>query len=383
MDFLHLSNQIEKIDYSFSQSAGKAVNVLLTSRNWLIGFYLVEYEHNGKDRGSYGKSLTEELAKRLKRKGLSSRNLWLYRQFFLAYPEIGYAVASTQPTAIPLSSSHSEILQSPTAEFIEYDNWVQKQNPNTLVHNAPDLLILKLSFTHFTLLTPIKDRLKRTFYETEAIRGTWSVRELKRQINSLYYERAALSTSPDKLRDLTEAKRHNLPAITTPARSLTKDIYTFEFLEIPEHLAVEEQDLESALLDNLRSFLLEMGHGFCFEARQKRILIGEEYFYIDLVFYHRILKCHVLVELKVGDFSHESAGQLNTYLNYYRKKIMEKDDNPPVGLLLVAEQNSALVEYATAGMDNNLFVKKYLLKLPDQASIKAFIQKAIKEAQYQ
>ena len=157
-------------------------------------------------------------------------------------------------------------------------------------------------------------------------------------------------------------------------KDIIKNIYAFEFLGLQAKDAVEESDLEQALLDHLQTFLLEMGHGFCLEARQKRILIGDEYFFIDLVFYHRILKCHVLVDLKMEKFQHTNAGQLNTYLNFYKDQIMEKNDNPPVGILLVTHKNEALVEYATAGMDQNLFIQKYLIELPSKQQLEDFIR---------
>ena len=199
------------------------------------------------------------------------------------------------------------------------------------------------------------------------------MRELKRQINSLLYERSGISKKPEELLAQLHGKTER-----QPATSFIKDIYTFEFLGLPFKDAVEETDLETALLDNLQDFLLEMGHGFCLEARQKRILIGDEYFFIDLVFYHRILRCHVLIDLKVADFSHNNAGQLNTYINYYKKEIKLADDNDPVGILLVANKNDALVEYATAGMDQQLFVRKYMLELPDKEQIAQFIKNELK-----
>jgi hypothetical protein len=156
-------------------------------------------------------------------------------------------------------------------------------------------------------------------------------------------------------------------------------VYAFEFLGLKTNDAVEENNLESALLDQIKNFMLEIGHGICFEARQKKILIGDEYFFVDLVFYHRILNCHVLIELKVEDFNHQNIGQLNAYVNYYKAEVMQPDDNPTLGILLVTQKNNTLVEYATAGMDNNLFVSKYLLELPKKEELAAFIQKEISE----
>ena len=239
---------------------------------------------------------------------------------------------------------------------------------------APQILLKHLSFSHFAELTLLNDALKRTFYELECIKGCWSVRELRRQINSLYFERSGLSQKPEKLAEIV-----NLQAEQNTSDDIVKSVYFFEFLGIKAKDAIEEKDLEIALLDHLQEFLLEMGHGFCFEARQKKILIGQDYYFIDLVFYHRILKCHVLVDLKVDVFNHNNAGQLNTYLNYYKNEVMRPDDNPPVGILLVTGKNETLVEYATAGMDNLLFVSKYLLELPNKKTLETFIKNELKK----
>ena len=208
----------------------------------------------------------------------------------------------------------------------------------------------------------------------ECIKGTWSVRELKRQINSLYYERSGLSAKPDKLRDLIKEK-------TSPQKpaDIIKNIYAFEFLNLNVKDVVEESDLETALLDHLQEFIIELGNGFCLEARQKRILIGDKYYFIDLVFYHRLLKCHILIDLKIGAFEHGDIGQLNTYLNYFMQEISEENDNPPVGILLVAEKDHALVKYATAGMSENLFIQKYLVQLPSKEKMEKYIEKTLKE----
>jgi predicted nuclease of restriction endonuclease-like (RecB) superfamily len=188
-------------------------------------------------------------------------------------------------------------------------------------------ILSKLSYSHLELLLGIDEPLKRTFYEIECIKGAWSVRELKRQINSLYFERSGLSKNPEKLAQLVQQKTK--PQETT---DIIKNIYAFEFLDLPLKEIVEESDLEKALLDNLQQFIIELGYGFCFEARQKRILIGEKYYFLDLVFYHRILKCHVIIDLKIGEFEHGDIGQLNTYLNFFKEEISEPDDNLPVGL---------------------------------------------------
>lgn len=234
-------------------------------------------------------------------------------------------------------------------------------------------MISRLSFTHLAELINLEDETRRAFYEVECIRGNWSVRELKRQINSLYYERSGLSTDKKKLSELAQQN-----AEQAKPNLAIRDPYIFEFLGLKPEEVMSESHLESQLLKRLEAFLLELGHGFCFEARQKRILVGDEHFFVDLVFYHRILKCHVLVEMKLDGFSHENIGQLNTYVSWYRENMMTEGDNPPVGILLCTHKNQALAEYALAGMDNNLFVSRYLLKLPGKDEMQAFIEEQIR-----
>jgi predicted nuclease of restriction endonuclease-like (RecB) superfamily len=232
-----------------------------------------------------------------------------------------------------------------------------------------------LSFTHFVELIVIEDDTKRAFYEVECLRGNWSVRELKRQIASLYYERSGLSVDKKRLAELAAAGAE----VASPALTI-RDPYVFEFLGLKPQEVMGESHLEDQLLDRLQDFLLELGHGFCFEARQKRILIGESHNFVDLVFYHRVLKCHVLVELKIAAFSHENMGQLNTYVSWYRKNMMTEGDSPPVGILLCTQKDHAMVEYALAGIDNGIFVSKYLLELPKKEEMQRFIEEQLADA---
>lgn len=233
-------------------------------------------------------------------------------------------------------------------------------------------LISNISYSMFKILTDIDDKTKREFYEIECIKGGWSVRELKRQIESLYYERLGLSTNKEKLSQLAHQKTENRISNLD-----IRDPYVFEFLGLVPKEVMSESHLEDQLISKIEEFLLELGHGFCFEARQKRILIGGEHFFVDLVFYNRILKCHVLVELKLEKFTHENIGQLNTYVNWYKKNVMTAGDNPPIGILLCTDKNHTLAEYALAGMDNNLFVSKYLLELPKKEEMQKFIDEQI------
>jgi predicted nuclease of restriction endonuclease-like (RecB) superfamily len=218
----------------------------------------------------------------------------------------------------------------------------------------------------------VEDPLKRSFYEIATIKGTLSVRELKRQIDTLAYERVGLSANAAKATDDLLKK-----IIPEQPEQAIKNIYTFEFLGLRADGLLEEQDLESAILNHLQAFIQELGIGFCFEYRQRRILIDDEYYFIDLVFYHRILKCHVIIELKIDAFKQEHLGQLNTYVAYYNAEVKHSDDNPAIGILLCTEKGPKLVEYATAGMDNQLFVSKYLLNLPSKETLEHFIQHEI------
>lgn len=373
MKFEALVSIIEQTHRHFQQQAVKAVNVSLTVRNWLVGFYIVEFEQKGEDRAHYGTRLLSDLAASCKHvKGFDERSFRNFRMLYKQYPQIQLYIEERFSQFPIRGLMTTEFRHDVTDWSFPIRGSVKAEIDGQNMSIPIEKLIEKLSYTHFEQLVSIQDTLKRTFYEIECIKGTWSVRELKRQINSLYFERSGMSLKPELLSEITQQKIQ--PA---SASEIIKSVYAFEFLGLKSKDAVEELDLETALLDHLQDFMLEMGHGFCLEARQKKILIGDEYFFIDLVFYHRILKCHVLVELKIEDFNHHNMGQLNTYVNYYKAEIMQKDDNPTIGILLVTNKNKALVEYATAGMDNQLFVSKYLVELPKKEELEAFILKEV------
>lgn len=360
LDFNRLVTTIRQAHDELARQASRAVNISLTLRNWLIGCYIAEYELRGSDRASYGDRLLDQLSEELRRHRISNtgrRQLYSYLAFYRAYPQIVRTVPAQSRHLLPRDID-SQKVRTVTAQLAI----------------APEKLLESLSYSHFDLIVALEDRLKRAFYETECIRGNWSVRELKRQIGSLYYERSGLSHNKQKLADLANQNAEPQASILN-----IRDPYVFEFLGLKPKEVMSESHLEDQLIEKLEAFLLEMGHGFCFEARQKRILIGGEHFFVDLVFYHRILKCHVLVELKLEHFTHENIGQLNTYVNWYRQHMMTEGDNPPVGILLCTDKNRALVEYALAGMDNSLFVSKYLLELPKREEMQAFIEQQVKE----
>jgi predicted nuclease of restriction endonuclease-like (RecB) superfamily len=248
-------------------------------------------------------------------------------------------LARLSPASIKIVPTLTALLGTPSAQPDSNPAQTQK-----LPSIDGQKLISSLSYSHFELLLAIDDDTKRLFYEVECIKGGWSVRELKRQINSLYYERSGLSKDKAKLAELA-----NFKAEPQEARFIIKDPYVFEWFGLDSADVMSESKLEASLIKNLEKFLLELGTGFCFEARQKRITIGGEHYFVDLVFYHRILKCHVLIELKLEEFNHENIGQLNTYVSWYKKNMMSEGDNPPIGILLCSAKNKTLVEYALAG----------------------------------
>ena len=374
LTFDKLVDSIRQVHKQLASQAGRAVNISLTLRNWVVGCYIREYEQNGADRAGYGDRLLIVLSERLTEtgmEGMAARSLRLYRQFYLAYPQIWQTVSAES-----FSNLFPDVIwQSLSAKSETGTTTGIVRTVSTQLQIQPDRLINSLSFSHFAELIAVEDPLKRVFYEIECIRGNWSVRDLKRQISSLYYERSGLSKDKEKLAELVRSGVE--PA--EPGLAI-RDPYIFEFLGLKPKEVVSESDLEDQLLDKLQEFLLEMGHGFCFEARQKRILIGDIHNFVDLVFYHRILKCHILVELKVDEFTHEHIGQLNTYVSWYKKNEMSEGDNPPVGILLCTRKNHPLVEYALAGMNNHLFVSKYQLELPKKEEMERFLAEQIKEA---
>jgi predicted nuclease of restriction endonuclease-like (RecB) superfamily len=378
LSFERLVAAIGRANAELSAQVSRAVNTSLTIRNWLIGLNIEEYERHGIDRQEYGDKLLDRLSESLKQKGVSRcdrRELYRYRQFYLAYPQIVETLSPQlaqallpEPQAQNRESLTPELgktpLASPGARIVE-------TLPPQLGVGAADVLT-RLSFSHIAELLQCDDPTKRAFYELECIRGNWSVRELRRQIASVYYERSGLSKDKSKLASLAQQGAERAEIALN-----IRDPYVFEFLGLKPQEVMSESHLEDELLDKLQHFLIELGHGFCFEARQKRILIGDTHNFVDLVFYHRVLKCHVLVELKAAEFSHENIGQLNTYVSWYRKNMMTEGDNPPVGILLCTEKDHALVEYALAGIDNGLFVSKYLLELPKKEEMQRFIEEQL------
>lgn len=360
--FNDLASIVQTTHDAAQSSAVKAINRMQTMRNWLIGYYIVEFEQNGKDRAEYGTQLLKKLEERVDRKGLTTTLFKWARKFYRLYPQMIENLpipicATVMHQLQPIENKEDTIGASMTHQFV----------------TPGKTIISHLSFTHLREIMTLDDPLARYFYEQECIKCTWSVRELRRQISTNLYARAGISTNPEKLLLLPSVQGHD------SAELQIRQPFTFEFLGLKAQEVVDEHDLEDALISHLQEFILELGKGFCFEARQKRIIIDDEYYYPDLVFYNRILHCGVIIELKNEEFSYENFGQLNAYVSHYRENEMQPGDNPPIGILLCTRKGKKMVEYALAGMDNNLFVSTYMLQLPDKKTLEEFLLKQLEE----
>lgn len=310
------------------QRAIQAVNNELLKANWEIGKYIVEYEQHGNEKAEYGSSLLANLSQDLKSrfgKGFSKSNIYLMRQFYLKY----------------------QIFQSVTG---------------------------KLTWTHYGELLGVSDDMARGFYEKQAVIDNWSVRELKRQISSALFERLALSQDKSGVLKLSQKG-----LIISEPKDIIKDPYVLEFLQIQEEYRMTESKLEQKIINNLQTFLLELGKGFSFVGRQYRITLDNDHYYVDLVFYHRILKCFVLIDLKTKHVKHQDIGQMNMYLNYFRSEENTEGDNPPIGIVLGADKNDILVEYAIGGISNNIFISKYQIYLPDRKLLEQKVKELMTE----
>ena len=407
MNYEGLLHHISSINSTTQTAALRSVNQMLTLRNWFIGAYIIEYEQNGADRAAYGTQLIQKLADDLNRrqiKGLSASNLKNFRQFALTYPSIAndeilsalLPLVGLTPADLAIRQTLSDELETsnPTSEKPETEANLAPSPPQpnlgestvtlfptlqTRAQAQPSLswqdstyyqrIFTTLSWSHLLELSRFDDPVKRAFYELESMKGNWSLRELKRQTDSMLYERIGLSKDKDAV--LALASQGQL--IETPSTVL-RDPYVLEFLGLEERATYSESDLEQALIDHLQQFMHELGRDFCFVARQFRISVDAEDYYLDLLFYHRALQCLIAIDLKLGKFRHEYAGQMNFYLNYLKENVAYPHENPPVGILLCAEKDAEAVHYATAGMDNQLFVSRYLIALPSEEQLKQWLR---------
>lgn len=369
--FNDLASIVQTTHDAAQSSAVKAINRMQTMRNWLIGYYIVEFEQHGKDRAEYGTQLLKKLEERVDRKGLTRNTFQSSRNFYRMYPQMIENFKNRICTTVSCKST--EDITSLPSEDTSMRTDIICTTASCKFVTSGETLVSKLSFSHINEIMKVDDPLARYFYEQECIKCTWSVRELRRQISTNLYVRAGISTNPEKLLSLPSVQGHD------SAELQIRQPFTFEFLGLKAQEVVDEHDLEDALIGHLQEFILELGKGFCLEARQKRIIIDDEYYYPDLVFYNRILHCGVIIELKNEEFSYENFGQLNAYVSHYRENEMRPGDNPPIGILLCTRKGKKMVEYALAGMDNNLFVSTYMLQLPDKKTLEEFLLKQLEE----
>ena len=355
-------------------TAVKAINRMQTMRNWLYGYYIIEFEQHGKDRAEYGTQLLKRLEERVNRKGLTETLFKNSRKFYRLYPQmVENLIGVISPTVSDKLLESKDASGLCDTQMTENEHVEKSPTMSDGFRTTGQMIISRLSFSHIVEIMTVDDPLARYFYEQECIKCTWSVRELRRQISTNLYVRTGISSNPEKMLSLPSLQGHDNNELQI------RQPFTFEFLGLKANEVVDEKDIENALIDHLQDFLLELGKGFCFESRQKRIIIDDEYYYPDLVFYNRILHCGVIIELKDEEFSHQNLGQLNAYVSHYKEHEMQPGDNPPIGILLCTRKGKKMVEYALAGMDNQLFVSTYMLQLPDKKTLEDFLLKQLEK----
>lgn len=355
-------------------TAVKAINRMQTMRNWLYGYYIIEFEQHGKDRAEYGTQLLKRLEERVNRKGLTETLFKNSRKFYRLYPQmVENIIGVISPTVSDKLLESKDASGLCDTQMTENEHVEKSPTVSDGFRTTGQMIISRLSFSHIVEIMTVDDPLARYFYEQECIKCTWSVRELRRQISTNLYVRTGISNNPEKMLSLPSLQGHDNNELQI------RQPFTFEFLGLKANEVVDEKDIENALIDHLQDFLLELGKGFCFESRQKRIIIDDEYYYPDLVFYNRILHCGVIIELKDEEFSHQNLGQLNAYVSHYKEHEMQPGDNPPIGILLCTRKGKKMVEYALAGMDNQLFVSTYMLQLPDKKTLEDFLLKQLEK----
>lgn len=348
-----LSEVIDLLE-SARHASARAVNVFMTSTYWLIGRRIIEWEQAGKERATYGEALINRLSADLTKKfgrGFSRQNLQKMRLIYRIYPP-------------------EKICQTLSGEFKE----LIRVGNGKLLMTSPEIfealsLAFPLSWSHYVRLISVDSEDTRRFYEAEALRGGWSVRQIDRQISTLFYERTLLSKN--KAAMLKKGEKAKPEDAVTPEEEIN-DPFVLEFLNLKDEYS--ENDLEDALIQHLEKFLLELGGDFAFIGRQRRLRIGDQWFRVDLVFFHRVLHCLVIIDLKVGKFTHADAGQMHLYLNYARENWMHKDENPPVGLILCAEKDAAVARYALEGLPNKVLAAEYRMALPDEKVLAAELE---------
>ena len=346
--------QIVDLLQSARNKVARTVNQTMVTTYFEIGRMIVEEEQGGKERAEYGKQILKELSDVLTKefgKGFSVTNLKQMRQFYLIY-SIGQTPSDDFRNIAQIPSSKSENAISATS--------------------SPDF---DLSWSHYLKLMRIEDKNERKFYEIESTKNNWSVRELQRQFDSALYTRLVLSRDKEKVKELSEKG-----LVLEKPKDVIKDPYILEFIGLTEHSSYSESELEQELIDKLEHFLLELGNGFTFVARQKRISFEEKHFWIDLVFYNRILKCFVLIDLKIGEIKHQDLGQMQMYVNYYDREARLEDENKTIGIVLCKDKSESLVEFTLPENNEQIFASKYQTVLPSKEELKLLINE--RDSQY-
>ena len=336
---------VSKIVDAARHAATRSVNAAMTAAYWLIGHRIIEFEQSGQERAEYGTALIGRLAADLTQRfgrGFSRQNIQYMRLFYLSYP----------PDQICQTASGKLAATSIEIRLVEL------------------LAAFPLPWSAYVRLLSVKNIRARGFYGAEALRGGWSVRQLDRQVNSQFYERTALSKN--KAAMLTKGQMPRNEDRVLPEEEI-KDPFVLEFLDLKDEYS--ESDLEEALIRHLETFLLELGGNFCFMGRQRRLRIGDKWFRVDLLFFHRRLRCLVVIDLKIGGFTHADAGQMHLYLNYAREHWVREEENPPVGLVLCSQKDEALARYALDGLPNNVMAAEYRVTLPDEQMLAAEIDR--------
>jgi len=359
LDFETLVSLFTSTHAELQTQVTRTANRALVVRNWLFGQYLVEYEQKGRDRAEYGRGLINSLAKRIKIRGASATNLRKFREFYVGFP-----IQQTLSVELPAPKGQSlsgflELGSDSDSKGVEIPPSVSAQLKSRFF----------LSWSHYVTLLTIDNADERSFYEIEANQNNWGVRELKRQINSSLYQRLALSRDKHEVRRLAGEGQ-----VIAKATDLIKNPFVLEFLDLDEKAGYSERDLETEIIDKLQAFLLELGKGFLFEARQRRFTFDDDHYYVDLVLYNRLLRCYVLLDLKIGKLDHGDLGQMQMYVNYFDRHVKLDDELPTVGIVLCAHNNKAMVEL-TLPSDANIFASKYQLYLPSKEELKRELEK--------
>jgi predicted nuclease of restriction endonuclease-like (RecB) superfamily len=354
----HLYLEVRSILEEARRSAYRAVNFAMVVAYWEIGRRIVEHEQGGKAKAQYGAGVLKELSRKLTAdfgKGFSVQNIENFRKFYLAFP----AGEKEEGQALPEPSEKSHAL---------------RRKSNGATPQSGHGLRSELSWTHYRLLMRVEDTRAREYYLQEAIAQNWSTRALERQINSFYYERIV---SSKKRKPVMAEAKEKTEALAASPEDFIKDPYVLEFLNLSSETGFLEKDLEKAIIQKLQHFLLELGKGFSFVAQQKRISAGEEHFYVDLVFYNYILKCFVLIDLKLGKLTHQDIGQMDLYVRWFEENMKTETDGPTIGMILCSEKNETIVKYSVLKGSKQLFASKYKLYLPTEEELKKEIEQEL------